>query len=90
MKPTTSSTPAIRLRKAWRPALALLAGIGLWAGCASEKHYKLLSFFFDGVPSPGATNQPARPVDENGKPLALVKTLTNQPAFAPVKFYPHP
>lgn len=28
--------------------------LGLWAGCSPEKHYKILSFFFDDVPDPNA------------------------------------
>ena len=40
----------------WRRLLCVPA-IGasvLWAGCSVEKNYKLLSFFFDGVPDPSA------------------------------------
>lgn len=38
--------------------LLCLGGIGLWAGCSEQKHYRLLSFFFDGVPAPqGAVSQ---------------------------------
>lgn len=41
-----------------RPILALVAVLGLlgsfWAGCSIEKHYDVLSFFFDGVPDPNA------------------------------------
>lgn len=33
--------------------LALLSVL-LWTGCSVEKHYELLSFFFDGVPDPNA------------------------------------
>lgn len=33
-------------------------GVGVvgfaWSGCSIEKHYELLSFFFDGVPNPNA------------------------------------
>jgi predicted CXXCH cytochrome family protein len=31
--------------------LLLVASI-IWPGCSAEKHYKVLSFFFDGVPTP--------------------------------------
>jgi predicted CXXCH cytochrome family protein len=32
-------------------AIVLLLAV-IWLGCSVEKHYKLLSFFFDGVPDP--------------------------------------
>jgi predicted CXXCH cytochrome family protein len=40
----------------WQPAgpAALIAGglsLALWSGCSIEKNYKVLSFFFDGVPN---------------------------------------
>jgi predicted CXXCH cytochrome family protein len=40
--------------------MALLCGVLLWAGCSIEKHYDVLSFFFDGVPSPGAVAESPR------------------------------
>ena len=33
---------------------ALFCLLALFAGCSSEKRYKVLSFFFDGVPNPNA------------------------------------
>ncbi len=39
---------------------AVLAGAALCVACRVEKHYKLLSFFFDGVPPPGAAGAPGR------------------------------
>lgn len=41
-------------RRRWTTAVALalsVAGV-VWGGCSVEKHYKVLSFFFDGVPDP--------------------------------------
>ena len=35
-------------------ALGVSAGGIVWFGCSVEKHYDLLSFFFDGVPNPNA------------------------------------
>ncbi len=39
-------------------SLLVVAALGLsgsiWAGCSIEKHYDMLSFFFDGVPDPNA------------------------------------
>jgi len=32
----------------------------LWIGCSPQKHYKLLSFFFDGVPDPNAPDVSTR------------------------------
>jgi predicted CXXCH cytochrome family protein len=32
----------------------VFATVTLWLGCSVQKHYKLLSFFFDGVPDPNA------------------------------------
>ena len=40
-------------RWGWAIAAAIVAG-AVWAGCSVEKHYELLSFFFDGVPNPNA------------------------------------
>ncbi|MHC4448399.1 MAG: cytochrome c3 family protein, partial [Planctomycetota bacterium] len=36
--------------------VAGIAAAALWAGCSVEKHYALLSFFFDGVPDPSAAD----------------------------------
>lgn len=33
---------------------AALCAVGAWSGCSVEKHYEVLSFFFDGVPDPNA------------------------------------
>jgi predicted CXXCH cytochrome family protein len=44
----------------WRSiaiVLGMLAASVVWLGCSPKKHYKVLSFFFDGVPDP---NAPAR------------------------------
>lgn len=30
-------------------------GTAIWSGCSVEKHYDLLSYFFDGVPDPNAS-----------------------------------
>jgi len=60
-------------RRAWRWGLALLGAgllVGSWAGCGtSRERYRVLSFFFDGVPDPdkppegerGVATQPAGP-----------------------------
>lgn len=35
-------------------AALLLSATSQWLGCTPQKHYKVLSFFFDGVPDPNA------------------------------------
>lgn len=45
-----------------RGALLLAMAFGSLAGCAPERSYKVLSFFFDGVPEPGAERKPKRKV----------------------------
>lgn len=63
----------------WRTA-ALAAGalliMGLWTGCSERKHYKLLSFFFDGVPNPYASLAGGGIEQADGKPIQLI---THQP-----------
>jgi predicted CXXCH cytochrome family protein len=34
--------------------------LAVWTGCSVEKHYKVLSFFFDGVPDPNAPPEAAQ------------------------------
>jgi predicted CXXCH cytochrome family protein len=49
----TSHARVRRVR--WRVALVasmLIGGLLIWTGCSVEKHYEILSFFFDGVPNP--------------------------------------
>jgi len=58
----------------WRPFAfrfaLLLACVVLWGGCSVKKHYKLLSFFFDGVPDP---NAPVKPAGESDAVSAVGK-----------------
>ena len=61
-----------------------MAALGALAACAGKNRYEVLSFFFDGVPQPGAI--PAgdtRAVSGDGIPAAVV------PTAAPERFYPH-
>ncbi len=65
----TDPAPARRLAVA---ALVTIAAIALWSGCSVNKsNYKVLSFFFDGVPDPslpvGALGGSA-----DGKPVLVV------------------
>src|SRR5688500_15191678 len=51
---TRSSTTTRRWRVvAWRRIAPCLLFVALILGCSARKHYKTLSFFFDGVPEPG-------------------------------------
>lgn len=48
------------LRKIWPVTLVAIASGTLllwWGGCSVEKNYKMLSFFFDGVPDPNAPDR---------------------------------
>jgi len=53
----------------------MLLAASLWSGCTAEKKYKVLSFFFDGVPDPNAPAvdlNASVAVDERGKPVHVV------------------
>lgn len=39
-------------------AMLLLVPAALWAGCSAQTRYKVMSFFFDGVPDPNAPVNP--------------------------------
>ncbi len=40
-------------------ALLTLLAVTVWGGCSVEKHYEVLSFFFDGVPPPATPEEQA-------------------------------
>src|SRR5262245_47798776 len=65
--------------------------VAILVGCSTETKHKWLTFFFDGVPSPGAsTNASGVVYDENGRPLdRTVVVHTNAPAPKPF-FDAHP
>lgn len=60
--PCTTRRPAARSPGRWRRRGAwVAAGLGAalagsvgWTGCSVDRHYRTLSFFFDGVPNPEA------------------------------------
>lgn len=61
-------------RGRWRSGavvLVFLALSGLWFGCSPKKHYKLLSFFFDGVPNPDDPQSSAAGPGGRGRPALL-------------------
>ncbi|MHC4975050.1 MAG: cytochrome c3 family protein [Planctomycetota bacterium] len=63
-------TPTHRRQRARLRAASLVCTLGLgivWGSCSVEKHYELLSFFFDGVPNPRALPTLA----SSGNPLAM-------------------
>ena len=63
---TRSSTTTRRWRVvAWRVAACLLL-VAIVIGCSGRKHYKTLSFFFDGVPDPAADSTGTRLTAERG------------------------
>ncbi len=59
---STSQEPPPGCGFGTRAALVVLLGFIAfqWAGCSVEKHYDLLSKFFDGVPDPNATGPQGR------------------------------
>lgn len=69
-------------------SVGLLAGAALilvFLGCDQEKHYRTLSFFFDGVPSPGGS-APVRPGQAPGVDAA---NRADQPEDAQSEIFYH-
>lgn len=61
-------------------ALALIGG--LWGGCTAQKRYRVLSFFFDGVPDPNAPHGAlagSEDQTEGGKPIIRAVVYTHKP-----------
>ena len=78
----------VRSVKRWEPTMARVsvvfcAVVFLLAGCSSTKHYKLLSFFFDGVPDPNAPSPTAaaggRTIIGPGGQVITVVSYVHQP-----------
>jgi predicted CXXCH cytochrome family protein len=71
------------------PFLMLVFLVGYFSGCSTPKNYKILSFFFDGVPNP--VSEPAvlaadtvdQPVAAGESPQVLVQNTAT-------KIQPHP
>jgi predicted CXXCH cytochrome family protein len=51
-------------------AVVVFVALGAFLGCSSQKHYRMLSFFFDGVPAPGG--QAGVALDAAGQPVAYL------------------
>lgn len=65
----------------WRSiaiAMALVTASALWFGCSPKKHYKVLSFFFDGVPDPNAP-APGTIVRRGADGQAILLSVMHQP-----------
>lgn len=71
-------------RASWAARIWLVAVVSgmaaAWAGCSVEKNYKLLSFFFDGVPDPNAPMATVGPLANLG--LRQSPTYTIHKPFA--------
>ncbi|MFT5424502.1 MAG: putative CXXCH cytochrome family protein [Phycisphaerales bacterium] len=69
---STSTGASRRGRLGWSAAVSVLGVLGLalvWGGCNTQRHYELLSFFFDGVPDPN-------------RPLDLLSEASASPTFS--------
>ncbi len=64
-------------RRAPGALLALPLLVCIWAGCSVEKHYEMLSFFFDGVPDPFAPLGAG--LGSGGQRMPGVKYFTHDP-----------
>lgn len=64
-------------------------GLAFLVGCSTQTKQKWLTFFFDGVPQPGAhTNAPAQPLGAQSVPTNAVAEAAAQPVKA--KLFIHP
>ncbi|MEO8197111.1 MAG: cytochrome c3 family protein [Thermoanaerobaculia bacterium] len=62
--------------------LGTLGALALSAGCSTAKHHRVLSFFFDGVPEPGAVVVSAAPAVQASVGRKLVQTGEHGPYAA--------
>ena len=65
-----------RERPAGAAALAI-AAVLVWGGCSVEKHYKVLSFFFDGVPEPSSVGVGDRAGDDGARSRTVPAVLVS-------------
>lgn len=61
------------------------AAAAAWSGCSVKKHYRLLSFFFDGVPDPNAPRMSVLPGSSVPGNLRDSPTYSVHPPFAEEK-----
>lgn len=57
-------------------AVLAIATLLAWGGCSVEKNYKVLSFFFDGVPEPASVQRQAAAEREGGSRV-IPKTVVS-------------
>jgi len=80
-------------RRAPAILLALLIVLPLWTlGCSSTARYKVLSFFFDGVPPPGSESEAgASGNDRTGRrtPKGGIRSVEQALALGKLKTFPH-
>lgn len=69
---------AVARRAATAAFAALLC---VWAGCSVDEHYKLLSFFFDGVPPPLTPEQRAEAARRGGAAAGAARMVSSHPAY---------
>ena len=53
----------------------------IWGGCSVEKHYELLSFFFDGVPEPPPPGTQRLAQGAGGSRLVAARTVSAHTAY---------
>ena len=63
----TTRTRYCRRWQAFAVAALVMVVSAFWAGCSPKKHYKILSFFFDGVPDPNAPDPRIARLDASGR-----------------------
>jgi len=69
-----------RWRDAVLPVVAT-ASVLTWHGCSVERDYETLSFFFDGVPQPGALGDESAAGDRDGRELVLGPNVSVHSAY---------
>jgi predicted CXXCH cytochrome family protein len=78
----------VRTASKYISVILLFLFIFIWPGCSVKKNYKVLSFFFDGVPKPDQETQKDKDTDktaprtqESIKPGKLVKIESRHQAY---------
>ncbi len=80
---SSADGPSRLVRRAFaRLPFALLALLVLFMGCGPVARYRVLSFFFDGVPVPPQVGVPYGPPDEDEEP-GTVRVARSRPATRP-------
>jgi predicted CXXCH cytochrome family protein len=61
--------------------IAVALAAAAWGGCSAEKHYQLLSFFFDGVPEPGGGPGAAGPIQAGPGAIGVLAVVSSHPDY---------